>query len=459
MPERNRQQTDREVRPEVFNEERAVIDNLKQLESAERSGERIGLVLSGGAARGAYEVGVLSVLAPALERRGERPRIIVGTSAGGLNAAFLASEAQEGLVSAVEAGCRMWRELEYGDVLGPLLSAWELRRAVGYGLEFLGVAAGSIPSVLDNTPLADTIKARISFDRLAENVQAGVIETAAVVATSYDTGRSVVFHDGGSRPPRDDLRAIDYARTRLAATHVRASSAIEGLFPAAEVPEPAGMDGWYGDGGTGLNTPIKPALAFGAERVIVIGLNSLAGSPRAVAKRPPDALDGAAQALQALFGDQLANDVATLSTINRIVGGREPEAPDTQTDPDHRVIPYIFVAPRERFTIGRLASEIYRRHYAGMKGLRRARDLALLARLLDADRNRAHGELFGYVFFAPEFAAALIEQGRRDAEWWLEQEHDDGPWRVGNPPWVVSEPGSTAPRRRRRAANVIASGR
>ena len=289
----------REVRPEVFNEERAVIDNVTQLESAERSGERIGLVLSGGAARGAYEVGVLSVLAPALERRGERPRIIVGTSAGGLNAAFLASEAQEGLVSAVESGCRMWRELEYGDVLGPLLSPREFRRAVGYGLEFLGVAAGSMRSVLDNTPLADTIKARISFDRLAENVQAGVIETAAVVATSYDTGRSVVFHDGGSRPPRDDLRGIDYARTRLAATHVRASSAIEGLFPAAEVPESAGMDGWYGDGGTGLNTPFKPALAFGAERVIVIGLNSLAGSPRAVAKRPPDALEGAAQALQA----------------------------------------------------------------------------------------------------------------------------------------------------------------
>ena len=212
-----------------------MIDNVKQLESAERSGERIGLVLSGGAARGAYELGVLSVLAPALERRGERPTIIVGTSAGGLNAAFLASEAQEGLVSAVESGSRMWRELEYGDVLGPLLSPRELRRAMGYGLEFLGVAAGSMPSVLDNTPLADTIKARISFDRLAENVRAGVIETAAVVATSYDTGRSVVFHDGGSRPPRDDLRGIDYARTRLAATHVRASSAI----------------GWGGGGGGG----------------------------------------------------------------------------------------------------------------------------------------------------------------------------------------------------------------
>jgi NTE family protein len=436
-----------------------VIDNVKQLKAGERPGERIGLVLSGGAARGAYELGVLSVLAPALERRGEGPGIIVGTSAGGVNAAFLAANAQQGLVSAVDAGCRMWRELKYGDVFSPLLSPREFRRALGYAVEILGVAAGSVSSALDNAPLADTIKARISFDGLAENVQAGVIETAAVVATSYDTGRSVVFHDGGMSPPRDDLRGIDYAPTRLAAAHVRASSAIEGLFPAAEVAEPAGMDGWYGDGGTGLNTPLKPALAFGAERVIVIGLNSLAGSPPTVAKRPPDALDGAAQALQALFADQLANDVATLATINGIVGGRAPGAQDTQTGADHRAIPYIFVAPRERFTMGRLASETYRRHYAGIKGLRRAWDLALVARVLDVERNRAHGELFSYVFFAPEFAAALIEQGRRDAEWWLGQEHDDGPWRVGKPPWVMSEPGSTAPPRRRRAANAIASGR
>jgi NTE family protein len=459
MPERNRRQTDGEVGPEVISKERAVIENVKQLRSAERLGERVGLVLSGGAAHGAYEVGVLSVLAPALERRGERPGIIVGTSAGGVNAAYLGAKAEQGFVSAVDAGCRMWRELEYGDVFGPLLSLRELRRALGFGLEFLGVAGGSVPSVLDNAPLAETIKARISFDGLAENVQAGVIDTAAVIATSYDTGRSVVFHDGGIGPPRDDLRAIDYAPTRLAAAHVRASSAIEALFPAVEVTEPAGMGGWYGDGGTGLNTPLKPALAFGAERLIVIGLNSLAGSPRAIGRRPPDALDGTAQALQGLFADQLANDVATLARTNQIVAGREPGAPDTQTGADRRVIPYMFVAPRERFAIGRLASDTYRRYYAGIKGLRRARYLALLGRLLDPTRSRAHGELFSYVFFAPEFAAALIKQGRRDAERWLAQEHDDGPWQVGNPPWVASNPAAARPSRRRRAASALAGGR
>lgn len=408
--------------------------NLEQSGQAERSGGRVGLVLSGGGARGAYELGALSVLAPVLERRGERPRIIVGTSVGALNAAYLAAGADRGLMSVVEAGCQLWREIEYGDVLGPLVSARDLGLGVRLGLEFLGIRAGRLQSLLDNGPLAGTIKARVSFGKLAENVRSGVIDAAAVAATSYETGRSVVFYDSPAGPARDDKRAIDYASTRLAAAHVRASAAIEVLFPAVEVTEPAGMAGWYGDGGTSLNTPLKPALAFGAERLIVIGLNSIAGNPRAAAKRPADAFDGAAQAVQALLADQLANDVATLATINQMAAARPPGARGNRSGEEHRVIPYIFVAPQERFTVGRLAGKIYRERYAGLRGLRRAPDLALLGRLLDAARNPARGELFSYVFFAPEFAAALIEQGRRDTEWWLEQEHHDGPWRVGNPP-------------------------
>jgi len=417
--------------------------NLEQLGQAGRSGGRVGLVLSGGGARGAYELGALSVLAPVLERRGERPRIIVGTSVGALNAAYLAAGADRGLVSVVEAGCRLWREIEYGDVFGPLLSERELGLGVRFGLQFLGVPVGSVKSLLDNAPLADTIKARVSFDKLAENVRSGVIDTAGVAATSYQTGRSVVFYDGAASPPRDEKRAIDYASTRLAAAHVRASAATEVLFPAVEVTEPADMGGWYGDGGTSLNTPLKPALAFGAERLIVIGLNSIASSPRSAAKRPPDAFDGAAQVAQALLSDQLAGDVGTLATINQIVAISQPGAPGTRTAGERRVIPYIFVAPPERFVVGRLAGKMYRQRYAGLSGLRRAPSLALLGRVLDAPRNPARGELFSYVFFAPEFEAALIEQGRRDAQWWLAQEHHDGPWRVGNPPAAHSEPALT----------------
>jgi NTE family protein len=438
-----------------------VTDNLNALGPDQGSGERVGLVLSGGGARGAYEAGVLSVLVPVLEARGERPRIIVGTSVGALNAAYLAAGAQRGWVSAVEAGCDVWRTLEYGQVLGPLLSTRELGRGLRYGLELVGVPVRGVSSVLDNAPLAETIERLVSFDQLAKNVRERVNDTAAVAATSYDTGRSVVFYDraGSGQPVEDDrVRAIDYAPTRLAGVHVRASAAIEALFPAAEVTEPADVGGWYGDGGTSLNTPLKPALAFGAERLIVIGLNSIGSSRQAAAMRPADAFDGAAQALQALLADQLANDVATLATINQVVAASAPEGRDGEVGAGRRVIPYIFVAPRERFAVGRLASAIYREHYAGLSGLRHGLNLVLLGRLLDATRNGARGELFSYVFFAPEFTEALIEQGRRDADWWLEQEHDDGPWRIGDPP-VVGCPGRAAPRRRPRAAAAIAGGR
>ena len=418
-------------------------ENLKQSRQAGPPGQRIGLVLSGGGARGAYELGALSVLAPVLQRRGERTRIIVGTSVGAMNAAYLAAGMDRGLVDVVEAGCQLWREIEYGDVLGPLLSARDLGLGLRFGLEFLGARVGGVPSLLDNAPLADTVKARVSFGNLAQNVQSGVIDAAGVAATSYQTGRSVVFYDSPADPRRDDKRAIDYVPARLAAVHVRASAAIEALFPAVEITEPTDMGGWYGDGGTSLNTPLKPALAFGAERLIVIGLNSTAGSPRAAAQHPADAFDGAAQAVQALLADQLAGDVATLATINQIVAAHQPGAQGNGTADEHRVIPYIFVAPRERFTVGRLASKIYRERYTGLRGLRRAPNLALLGRLLDAARNPARGELFSYVFFAPEFAAALIEQGRRDAQWWLAQEHHDGPWRVGNPPAAHSDPALT----------------
>jgi NTE family protein len=98
----------------------------------------IGLVLSGGAARGAYEFGALEVLAPVLD---EPPRVIVGTSAGALGAAYLAANARDGLEAAARSGAEKWLEVELGDVIGPLCSPRELVRLLLYGLELLGIRA------------------------------------------------------------------------------------------------------------------------------------------------------------------------------------------------------------------------------------------------------------------------------------------------------------------------------
>jgi NTE family protein len=376
----------------------------------------IGAVLSGGGARGAYEFGALQALAPVVE---EPPRIVVGTSAGAIGAAYLGAEAHRPLADVARDGAAAWAALEFGDVIGPILSVRELARALLYGLEVLGVPAPPVRSLLDSSPQAETIARAIDFEQLARNVETGAIESAAVVATSYDSARSAVFHHGGASPPTDDVRGIDYVATPLAVEHVQASSAIPSLFSAVKV---AGA--WYGDGGTRLNTPLKPALRLGAERLVVIGLNSVAGPPGDPLAHRPDVFDGAALVAQALLADQLAHDVNTLATINQIVD----ESRGTVTS--HRSVPYIFVAPADRLAVGRLASEVYREHYTGARGVRRSHDLALLGRLLDAGRNPVRGELLSYLFFAPEFTEPLIEMGRRDAQAWLAR---GSTWQTGDP--------------------------
>jgi NTE family protein len=245
--------------------------------------ESIGVILAGGGARGAYEVGVLSVLLPWLEKQhGQRPDVIVGTSVGALNASFLAAHANEPTEQVVEEGCDAWRKIRYRDVLEPLLSIREL--AVVGRLAISIARRGIAPySLLDPTPLATTLPRLVKFDEIRKNVADAEVglRSCAVVATAAHTNRSVVFYDGGPDPASDTRRGIDYEPTPIKEEHVRASAAIPLAFPAVHVAEPALAQGWYFDGGTRLNTPIKPALKLGARRVIVIGLNSVAPAPRA----------------------------------------------------------------------------------------------------------------------------------------------------------------------------------
>jgi NTE family protein len=398
-------------------------------------------VLAGGGARGAYEAGALSVLLPALEARGERPGVLLGTSIGSVNTAFLAANAHLEATETIGELRERWLAVRWRQLLGPLVSPAELGRLLSYFGELLGVPGAEVHSLLDTSPQEQTMSDLIDFDQAAANVSAGELAAAAVVATSYSYGDSVVFHDRTGDPPpipRDRRRGIRYAETRLALEHVRASSAIEAAFPAIRISEPAALEGWYGDGGTRLNTPIKPALALGTRRVVVIGLNSLGMPPEAVEDRP-DVFDGIAEVLQAVLADPLAHDVQTLATLNRAVGeAAEAGAGEGSEAPAHpkkyRRIPYIFVAPADRLAVGRVALEVWRTHASKLLNRFRERDVALLGTIVDAGRNPVRGELLSYLFFTREFHEALFELGRADAERWMADTHDDGPWRYGPPP-------------------------
>lgn len=391
------------------------------------SEERVAVVLAGGGARGAYEAGALSVLLPALERRGQSPRLVIGTSVGALNASFLAANAQLPAAELARGALAVWESIRWGEVLDPLLSAGALLRLGQYAGEILGIPGLRLESLLDPEPLRASLRARVAFDQLQRNIDAGLLDMAGVVATSALTSRSVVFHAGLPSPGPDHRRGIDYVATRLKEEHVLASSAIPALFPAVQVTTPRRARGWYLDGGTRLNTPIKPALEFGATRVVVIALSSLAPGPRALAsEQRPDALVGAGQILGALLDDQLVADLHTLVTINGLTR-------NTTVAPGRkRRVPYIVVAPRQRDTIAQRALEVLRNHYRTALQALRSPDVSALGRLLAGEADVQHSELVSFLLFAPEFTRALIEVGQADARRWVRQPHDlDDIWQVG----------------------------
>ncbi len=383
-------------------------------------------MLAGGGARGAYEMGALSVLAPVLEARGEEVEIIVGTSIGGINAAFLAANAHRPLSEAAARGEEVWRGLQYRSAMRSIISPAGLLFLIRFVGTLLSLPVKAAPSLLDTAPLRKTLNRVIEFARIPVNVadESSPLHAVGVVATSYETGRSLVFHEGGSTPPTNELRAIDFVKAKLTNVHVLASGAIPVIFPAVEVTEPSSHKGWYGDGGLRLNAPLDPALAFGADRVIVIGLNSAVIPEDRPIPTKPDLFDGASSLLSVL-ADQLTSDVAELTAIN--------EAVTDGVDGAHRKVPYIFIVPADRLTIGRIAVEVYKRRYKSIAALLRTPNLALLGRITDADRNPMHGELYSYLFLCREFVDEMIALGRADAQRWLDAEHDQWPWRIGRP--------------------------
>jgi NTE family protein len=394
----------------------------------ERAG--VALVLAGGGARGAYEIGALSVLLPVLERRGERPEVLVGTSVGAINAAFLAATAGERVADSLGQARELWLEQTWEQVLRPLLSPAELTKLASFVLP-----GGHVWGFLDPSPLAKKL-ATLRLQRIHTNVADGTLRAAAVVATSVESSASVVFHEGGGRIKEDGERAIEYEHTRLHETHVRASAAIPTVFPAVRVEKPRSRAGWYYDGGTRLNTPIKPALELGGKRVIVIALNSLRSARMA---GRPEALDGATQIVQALLVDPLVHDVKTLASINAILEARASSGTAGNAGArtrrtrraKHGQVPYILIAPKHPNEIGEAATRVFGELYGGVR--RAASSVGILGRVLRAGSNAARGELFSYLFFAREFAAELIARGEEDARRWLARSHDDGPWRLKSP--------------------------
>ena len=281
------------------------------------TGTPTALVLSGGGARAAYQAGVLRAVAKILGRRHPRPfPVICGTSAGAINAAALATHADD-FRCGVARLLRWWRRIDVADVYHA-----DFATLSRHGMRFLaamtgvGTAPPGVAAMLDNAPLA-TLLARVAdLDRVRAHVDAGALAALAVNATSYGSGHAVTFFQGRADcVPWQRMRRRGEA-TALSIAHLMASTAIPFIFPPVRLP-----DDYYMDGSVRQLTPLSPALHLGARRILVIAVGQFAG------QRPPPSADGpaypsfgqvAGHALSSIFLDNLGADLERLAQMNRL---------------------------------------------------------------------------------------------------------------------------------------------
>lgn len=401
----------------------------------DRSAKRVALVLPGGGARGAYEVGALSVLLPALERRGERPTIFCGTSVGAINAAYLGSVAHLPVAEQVERGLAHWQGLSKRDVIRNVVGPGLPRTALRFIGDMLEVPGVRLAGLLDPTPLRATLDRLVDWDDLARNGEDGSYEAVCLVATSLARSGPVAFVQGSAPTPTSraaaDLRYVPV--DALDAQHVRASAAIPLLFAPVRVDHPPEAADYYVDGATRLNTPIAPALALGADRVIVIGFEPLGQrAPRESPPTPqvPRIADVVSNIVDGLLVDQVNDDLHQMVTLNemlaapRSAGARASRAfRSSRNKPAYRKVEYALVSPEYRGELGDLAEEVFDRRYAGWRGLVRP-DFPMLSRMLGGGRTRARGELLSFLLFDDLYFDLLIEAGKRDAQSWLDRHPD-----------------------------------
>lgn len=286
----------------------------------------VGLVLSGGGARAAYQVGALRAIASMLPQRARNPfAVICGTSAGAINAASLASNADR-FDRAVARLARTWGNLNSRQVYRTDLRAAIrcLLRSLALLLPARGRRSPAV-SLLDCTPLATLLGNLIDFTRIRHMIAAGHLRALCVTASSYKSGDSISFFEGdGRHEPWRRARRVG-RRAEIGPAHVLASCALPFAFPVVPIDHE-----FFGDGSMNQLAPISPALHLGADRVMVIGVGS--GSLEEREARDPDARPSLAQIvghmLDAIFVDTLDMDLERLQRVNRTLACMPEEAGD-----------------------------------------------------------------------------------------------------------------------------------
>ncbi|CRI55898.1 patatin-like phospholipase family protein [Pseudomonas sp. CCOS 191] len=362
-----------------------------------------GLILSGGGARAAYQVGVLAGIAELLPPGAANPfPVIVGTSAGAINAVKLASGATR-FAESVQQLTAFWQNFRSHLVLR---SDWpgvirQASRFVGHSLLGLG---GQVPvALLDSRPLRGLLHEHLNLDGIAHSLAANQLRAIAVTAFGYESGQAVTFYQG-----RDTIEPwLRHRRigmpTPLTIDHLLASSAIPLLFAPVRLGEE-----YFGDGAVRQPAPISPALHLGASRVLVVGVSGNPQRPspplptqRVFSGQQPSLAQIGGHMLNSTFIDSLEDDIELLQRLNHL----------SHLLPAHLDARRLGLAPIEVLVVApsQPLDEIAARHRRELPAA-----LRLFLRGPGATKTSGAGVL-SYLLFEASYCSELIELGRKDA--------------------------------------------
>lgn len=368
--------------------------------SRKARGHRIGLVLTGGGARAAYQVGLVRHLAKRLPEF--HFDVLTGVSAGAINASFLASHTGSA-AEATEELMSIWLDLtpdhvfrDDGWSLGKMVFRWLLNLASG-GLRYRPQVRG----LVDTSPLGNHLASVLGVEAengrvlpgIAKNLARGRLDAVAVTTVEWSTGQTVTWVQGRDietweRPKRRSERAL------LTLDHVLASASLPLIFPAVRIG-----DAWHGDGGVRLTSPLSPALHLGCDRLIAVSTRHEPLAPRAAAAAYPPPAQFAGVLLNAVFLDQLDQDANRMELVNGLLA-RMPESERGSL----RLVDLVLLRPSE--DLGRLASRFEPRLPKAFRFMTRGL----------GTRDTKSPDLLSLLMFQPDYIRALIEVGERDAE-------------------------------------------